>query len=114
METITDVTVILQMLDIEKSACKIIDEAKQEASKLIEEARNESRCLIEQTKQEIYRRSKVMERQSQEEAEEEIKRIHASKQDSLEKIKQQTQLKRELAVKIVSQFLLKTIVDDVC
>ncbi|MGA1844083.1 MAG: hypothetical protein ACMUIS_05930 [bacterium] len=111
METITDVKVIRQMLDVEKSACTIIDEAKQEANKLIEEARNESRKIVEETKKEIIQRTEVLESQLQEEAEEEINRIHASKQDMLEIIKQKSHLKREQAVEIVSEFLFKTIVD---
>jgi len=114
METSIDINIIHQMLGIEKSACQIIEEAKETGNRLISETRSESKRLIESTKKELSENAGELERKIQAEAEKEVKRIKSEKKNILEVVDKQAELRKEMAVKRIIKFLFKEVLEDLC
>ena len=107
METTTDIYIINQMLDVEKNACQIIQEAKEKGNKLIAEARDEAKRIIEATQKDLDQKALTLEQELREETEKEVERIKANKQNAIEMIEKQSILKKELAIKKLRKFLFK-------
>ncbi|MGA1842100.1 MAG: hypothetical protein ACMUIU_15885 [bacterium] len=112
METLSDTKIINQMLNIEKNACQIVENAIEKGNKVITEAREEAERLIEKRKQELSNDLLALEKKLQEETEKEAARIKAEKQQTLEMIDKQTISKKELTIKKICEFLFKQIMDD--
>ena len=114
METSVDISIIHQMLAVEKNACQIIEEARETGNRLISEARSESKRLLESTKKELSENAGELERKIQADAEKEVKRIKSEKKNIMELVDKQAELRKEMAVKRIIKFLFKEVLEDLC
>lgn len=101
----TEREIINQMLEVEKEACKIIDQTKDKANRLLMQYRKKSRIITENTQKNLSRDKEVLKKQLLAEAEKTIERINKEKQVVLEKIEIHGKEKREKAINQVKKFL---------
>ncbi|MBN2372669.1 hypothetical protein JXL19_02620 [bacterium] len=59
METFSDTTLIDQMIEVEKMACRIIEDAKEKGNIILNQARDEARRIVESTEADIYKEFRI-------------------------------------------------------
>lgn len=109
MENLTDNLIINEMLEVDKNASIIINEAKEEGNRIVKQARKETKQLIELTKEEIENDYSVLEKRLKKDAEERINNIILQKESLLKEIEKKAELKNGLALKKVKNFLFESV-----
>ncbi len=112
MENLTDSFIINEMFEVERNACLILESAKEEGNKLIKQARKKADELVEKTKEEILKNDSALEKRLKTITDEKVNQIIAKKQNILEKIEKEAELKSELALNKCVKFLLENVLGE--
>lgn len=82
----TGITIIEKMLEADKNACRVLEEAKEKAEAIIQQAKFEARKLIDKTKIDLQHKHESLERKVLFEAEKEVNIIIQEKKKYLQEI----------------------------
>lgn len=95
MLPVTETNILEKMLDADKNACLIIEEAKNKANAMIIQARVKAQKLIEKTRQEQEKIRQAMEDKLLYEGENEVARLLAEKDKYIQAINKKAFQQRE-------------------
>ncbi len=108
MSELSGITVIEKLLEADKNACQVLEEAKEKANIIIRQAKIEARKLIDKTKSDIQQNHESLKGRLFFEGEKEIDNIITEKKKYLQKIEKHALQQH----KQVIQKLRKILFDD--
>jgi vacuolar-type H+-ATPase subunit H len=105
MQGATESSLIEEMLEVERNACRVLEEAKEKGNQMVVQARSEARRMMEITREDLQKDREAMGKRLDLEGQEEVAQIMADKENALQRIKVHACQQRERVLQCLREML---------